>query len=216
MVEFLSSWAKSLGLAIVIVSILEMLLPDNKTKKYIRMIMGIYILFSIISPFIKNKEILDIGNIDLENYKTTQATSVDQTSMDKRIIQLYSEELEKDIKNKMQEKGYDVTECNVEAKIGNEEEETQITKIKLNVKKGENNQGNEKEQDNTIEDKIVVEVQKINPIETKTENNGKSTNNNETTNNSENTIKITNADIQNIKKFLIEEYGVSEKCLEIN
>ncbi len=216
MVEFLSSWAKSLGLAIVIVSILEMLLPDNKTKKYIRMIMGIYILFSIISPFIKNKEILDIGNIDLENYKTTQATSVDQTSMDKRIIQLYSEELEKDIKNKMQEKGYDVTECNVEAKIGNEEEETQITKIKLNVKKGENNQGNEKEQDNTIEDKIVVEVQKIKPIETKTENNGKSTNNNETTNNSENTTKITNADIQNIKKFLIEEYGVSEKCLEIN
>lgn len=216
MVEFLSSWAKSLGLAIVIVSILEMLLPDNKTKKYIRMIMGIYILFSIISPFIKNKEILDMGNIDLENYKTTQATSVDQTSMDKRIIQLYSEELEKDIKNKMQEKGYDVTECNVEAKIGNEEEETQITKIKLNVKKGENNQRNEKEQDNTIEDKIVVEVQKIKPIETKTENNGKSTNNNETTNNSENTIKITNADIQNIKKFLIEEYGVSEKCLEIN
>ena len=67
MVEFLSSWAKSLGLAIVIVSILEMLLPNNKTKKYIRMIMGIYILFSIISPFIKNKEILDIGSIDLEN-----------------------------------------------------------------------------------------------------------------------------------------------------
>ena len=216
MVEFLSSWAKSLGLAIVIVSILEMLLPDNKTKKYIRMIMGIYILFSIISPFIQNKEILDIGNIDLENYKTTQATSVDQTSMDKRIIQLYSEELEKDIKNKMQEKGYDVTECNVEAKIGNEEEETKITKIKLNVKKAENNQKNEKEQDNTIEDKIVVEVQKIKPIETKTENNDKSSNSNEITNNSENRTKVTNADIQNIKKFLIEEYGVSEKCLEIN
>lgn len=216
MVEFLSSWAKSLGLAIVIVSILEMLLPDNKIKKYIRMIMGIYILFSIISPFIKNKEILDIGNIDLENYKTTQATPVDQTSMDKRIIQLYSEELEKDIKNKMQEKGYDVTECNVEAKIGNEEEETKITKIKLNVKKAENNQKNEKEQDNTIEDKIVVEVQKIKPIETKTENNDKSSNSNEITNNSENRTKVTNADIQNIKKFLIEEYGVSEKCLEIN
>ena len=178
--------------------------------------MGIYILFSIISPFIQNKEILDIGNIDLENYKTTQATSVDQTSMDKRIIQLYSEELEKDIKNKMQEKGYDVTECNVEAKIGNEEEETKITKIKLNVKKAENNQKNEKEQDNTIEDKIVVEVQKIKPIETKTENNDKSSNSNEITNNSENRTKVTNADIQNIKKFLIEEYGVSEKCLEIN
>ena len=29
MVEFFSSWAKNLGLAIVIVSILEMLLPRN-------------------------------------------------------------------------------------------------------------------------------------------------------------------------------------------
>ena len=28
--------------------------------------------------------------------------------------------------------------------------------------------------------------------------------------------KVTRADIQKIKKFLIEEYGVSEKCLKIN
>ena len=35
MIEFLSSWAKGIGLAIVVVSILEMLLPNNKIKKYI-------------------------------------------------------------------------------------------------------------------------------------------------------------------------------------
>ncbi len=28
--------------------------------------------------------------------------------------------------------------------------------------------------------------------------------------------KINNSDIQNIKKFLIKEYEVNEKCLEIN
>lgn len=28
--------------------------------------------------------------------------------------------------------------------------------------------------------------------------------------------KITSADLQNIKNFLKEEYGVDEKCLEIN
>ena len=28
--------------------------------------------------------------------------------------------------------------------------------------------------------------------------------------------KVKKIDIQNIKKFLIEEYGVNEKCLEIN
>ena len=61
MIGFLSSWAKSLGLAIVIVSILEMLLPNNRTKKYIRMVMGIYILFTIVSPFVKNKEIFNFN-----------------------------------------------------------------------------------------------------------------------------------------------------------
>ncbi len=221
MVEFLSSWAKSLGLAIVIVSILEMLLPNNKTKKYIRMIMGIYILFSIISPFIKNKEILDIGSIDLENYKTTETTAVDQTSMDKRIIQLYTDELEKDITSKIQEKGFKVTECKVEAKIGNEEEETQITKIKLNVKKETNSQDETNERKNTIEDKIVVEVQKIKPINTEKENENSEESDNNMTKSDENSSQITeekikNADIQNIKKFLIEEYGVNEKCLEVN
>ena len=38
MIEFLSAWAKSIGLAIIIISILEMLLPNNKTKKYVRMV----------------------------------------------------------------------------------------------------------------------------------------------------------------------------------
>ena len=217
MVEFLSSWAKSLGLAIVIVSILEMLLPNNKIKKYIRMIMGIYILFSIISPFVKNKEILDIGNIDLESYKITETTAIDQTSMDKRIEQLYTDELEKDITTKIKEKGYKVTECKVEVKIGNEDEETQITKIKLNIKKGINLQDETNEQNNTIEDRIVVEVQKIKPINTKMKNeidNETITNNQNATKSTEE--KVTNTDIQNIKKFLIEEYGVNEKCLEIN
>ena len=54
MVNFLSSWVKNLSLAIIVVSILEMLLPNNKTKKYVKMVMGLYILFSIISPFIKS------------------------------------------------------------------------------------------------------------------------------------------------------------------
>ena len=35
MIEIFSSWAKGIVLAIVIISILEMLLPNNKTIKYI-------------------------------------------------------------------------------------------------------------------------------------------------------------------------------------
>ena len=159
MVEFLSSWAKSLGLAIVIVSILEMLLPNNKTKKYIRMIMGI---------FVKNKELLDIGNIDLEKYTEVKETSVDQTSMDERILDLYTKELKKDIQSKLEEKGYEVEKCDVQAQLGNEEEETHITKIQLDISNQKENKENE--QETNLENKIVVEVQKINPINTNIKN----------------------------------------------
>ena len=73
MIKFLSSWAKGLGVAIVVVSILEMLLPNNKTKKYIRMVMGIYIIFNIISPLVQNKNVLNVNQIDIESYVETRS-----------------------------------------------------------------------------------------------------------------------------------------------
>ena len=66
MIEILSSWAKGLGITIVIVSIFEMLLPNNRTKKYIRMVLGVYVIFNIVSPLIKNKDVFNFNNIDIE------------------------------------------------------------------------------------------------------------------------------------------------------
>ena len=209
MIEFLSSWAKSLGVTIVIVSILEMLLPNNKTKKYIRMVMGVYIVFNIISPFVKSKEIFNVNDIDINAYKSKETSSeVDQTSMNDRIEKLYKQELEKDIKNKINEKGYEVDKCEVNVKIAENEEQTQITKIKLSIKKSEEaNTQNQK--DKSIENKVVTEIQKINPININSKNeNSKEKSKSKST--------VSNSEIQNIKKFLIEEYGVNEKCLEIN
>ena len=141
MIEFLSGWAKNLGVVIVIVSIFEMILPNNKTKKYIRVVLGIFVMFNIISPFIKNKDKLSSVTIDLENYTTEQNVTVDQTSMDKRIQDLYEKELEKDIKNKIEEQGYKVASCKVNATILENEnsnsEENTIQKIKLKIEKKE-------------------------------------------------------------------------------
>ncbi len=157
MIEFMSSWIKGLGLAIVVVSILEMLLPNNKTKKYIRVVMGIYVLFTIISPFVNQKDLLkNSESFDLENYVETGASvEVDQSSMDERIKQLYVQELEKDIGKKLREKGYKVTSCKVKAKISDKEEETKINKIKIKVEKTEDTdkEANKKEED--IEEKII-------------------------------------------------------------
>lgn len=219
MIEFLSGWAKNLGVVIVIVSIFEMILPNNKTKKYIRVVLGIFVMFNIISPFIKNKDKLSSVSIDLENYTTQQNVTVDQTSMDKRIQDLYEKELEKDIKNKIEEQGYKVASCKVNATILENEnsnsEENTIQKIKLKIEKKEDIEKSNQDAKN-VENKIVTEIQKIKKVNTTIGNNT----NNEDTNNKEtdtnNSKKITRQDIQDIKKFIIDEYGVKEKCLEIN
>lgn len=214
MIKLMSSWVKGLGLAIVIVSILEMLLPNNKTKKYIRMVMGIYILFTIISPFVSNQEVFNIKDINLEEYVTLQtSTNLDQTSMDARIKELYIQELEKDIIKKLKEKGYEATSCKVKTEIS-DKEETQITKIKINVNKlpeDEKSTNNTKEQD--LENKIVTQIQKIKPIDVSVKENNLEQEEELVENKN---TKVSKSDIQNIIKFLMEEYGVKEKCLEIN
>ena len=218
MIEFLSNWAKSLGLAIIVISILEMLLPNNKTKKYVRMVFGIYIIFNIISPFVKNKDILDVSSYDFNEYignYTTNQTNEEQSSVDSRIEEIYIEELEKDITEKIEDLGYQVVTCNVYATLSSKNEENYIEEIVLTVEKNEeqknDQQGDETEKSETIEDKLVKEIQKIKPVNTTVGKINKTEKEQE-----ENTQNINNSDIQKIKKFLKEEYGVEETCLKIN
>lgn len=201
MIENLSSWAKGITLAVIVVSILEMLLPNNKTKKYIKMVMGVFILFNIISPFINANDLKNLNEIDASKYvNENNKNYVEQKSMDERLEELYIEEIEKDIIKKVEKKGYKVSMCKVDAKITKNEEETGITKIKLKVEKtGEVKQ----EENSSIENQIVTQVQKIKKVNTKKIEEEKET-------------SLEKSDIQNLKQFLIEEYEVNEKCLEIN
>ena len=242
MIEFISSWAKSLGVTIILVSIIEMLLPNNKTKKYIRVVLGIFVLFNIISPFIKNKEQLniieEINSADLEKYSSKyddyksndnnnneDNNILNQTSMDKRITELYKQELERSIKNKIEEIGYEVESCKVEAEIINNETGINKVKVKIGNKKEENNNGNNEDNEKTTEEKVVEEIDKIKKVDrvgtinifkSKEENTENEKNNTEEDKESSDNNKITKTDIQNIKNILKEEYGVSEDCLEIN
>ena len=204
MVEFLSTWAKQLVLAVIIISILEMLLPNNKTKKYIRMIMGIYLLFTMISPLIENKEVLDINEFtnleNIVNQTTIQTSTEGENSMDKRIQQLYIEELEKDIKEKVENQGYEVEKCIVDAIITGNEEESGISKITLKIG-GKNIKETETKD---LENRIVTEIQKIKKVDTSISEKKDSEE------------KIEKSDIEELKKFIIQENGVSEECLEIN
>ena len=163
MVSFLSSWVKNLCLALIVVSILEMILPNNKTKKYVKMVMGMYILFSIIAPFVENKNKLkfDVENLYRQYSTETSATTemVDQTTMNSKLNELYEEKIEKNIIQKTEELGYEIDSCNVKAHIS--DQDTGIEQIFIRCNLDENG-------------------------------------------------------IETVKKFIIQEYGVNEKCLRIS
>ena len=201
MINFLSSWVKNLSLALIIVSILEMILPNSKTKKYIKLVMGLYILFSIISPFIENSDKFNINNIDLNYYAKEVVdfnVEVDQTSMDNRLNEIYKEELQKDIVQKIEEKGYEVEDCKVKAHIS--ENDSEIEKIMVTIGEKLEDEENKTNKENTLENKIVSEIQKIQKVEIGNSNNEKDDENINIQNS-----KITKTDIKIIKDFLINE-----------
>ena len=210
MVANFSQWAKNLSLAILVVSLLEMLIPNNKTKKYVKMAMGLYILFNIISPFLEknisiNWEQIIEKNAGIETCQTSSQEILDQTSMNQRLKQICEQELEKDIVKKLGEKGYNVTDCKVDANLSEKEKETDIKSIQITVEKQEQTT---KQED--VEYKIVNEIQKIKKVQI-----GQTVIQQDSKEGVEKR-NISNEDKQVIQKFLSEEYGVKEKCLRIN
>jgi len=135
LIDFISSWAEQVVLAVIIATILEMLLPQSKNKKYIKMVIGIYILFCIISPFIKNSNSFSVEDIDLSKYYIEENVEVNQESMDKRLQELYLEELEQDITKKVEEFGYKVIKCDVKAILDSNNENAGINKVTLEIEK---------------------------------------------------------------------------------
>ena len=66
MIEFIKTWVNQIIVAVIISTIIEMILPNGNNKKYIKMIIGLYVLFTIIQPIItkltgKNLNISDFN-----------------------------------------------------------------------------------------------------------------------------------------------------------
>ena len=93
-----------------------MILPEGSSKKYIKVVIGIYILFTIISPFIQkfSGSKLSAENIlNTEKYEKMMAKGSNTISQklednnSRTIKDIYTENLKTDIKAKLKEKGYE-------------------------------------------------------------------------------------------------------------
>ena len=60
--ENLNNWCESLIISVILVLLIELLVENNKNKKYIQVITGIFIMFVTLNPFI---ELLNNNDFDL-------------------------------------------------------------------------------------------------------------------------------------------------------
>ncbi len=188
MINFLKNWIEGIAIAVILVSIFEMLLPEGNLKKYIKVVLGIYIVFSIISPFVNNKELYSFNFIDEVENITTSSKS--QMYVKDNIEEMYTEALQKKIISEIKQYGYDVKNCKIDAIFAGNEEEIGIKKIFiiLNPKKLNKIEVNE------IENVVIDINSKDKKIEEK---------------------NITQKEIENLKKVLSENLGIDKKTIFI-
>jgi len=142
--EFLSSWANSVTISAIIATLLEMVLPEGKNKKYIKTIIGVYILFAILAPIVNKFGVGEINfeemlaNVSYSNNATIQAASIDTFSS---IESIYQSNLKADLKSKLNERGYELINSFFDIELNSNEEYGKIYSIKLQVKPKEKSTG---------------------------------------------------------------------------
>lgn len=193
MINWIKDWAQGIIVAVIIATILEMLLPDNKNKKYITSIIGIFILFSIISPIISKvtgksvrlEDYIDQKNITSTNYTMDNVALLEN---DRNVEDLYIKTLKQDITNTINLKGYLVNSIDINIEKNSEKNYGEILSMNLNI--------------SSKEDNSVSNVEKV-KIDISNEN-------------SEKKNDVSEGQLNVIKEMLMETYGISKDRIYIN
>lgn len=156
MLEWFRSWATGIIIAVIIATIIEMILPNSTSKKYIKIIIGIFIVYTIISPVIGSFKGEDLNNyIKVENYihSSSNALQTNEVSDNAQssIKKIYAQNLQNDLKTKLKEKGY--ISNNINISISNDDKYN-IERIDIKVDEKVANSNQDEKQVKTIVDNI--------------------------------------------------------------
>lgn len=201
MINWISNWAQGIIVAVIIGTIIEMVLPEGNCKKYVKVVIGIYILFSIISPVIskmtgKTLQVSDILELDkyIENVENNNLYGTLDKDNTNNIKEIYINSLKNDIKYKIEAKGYTVR--NVELEVQKNEEYT-LKNISIEIYKKEEKEENVQNETSKIET-INIDISQ-----------------NTTRDNSEKE-KISESEKKKLREYISMVYEISEKNININ
>lgn len=209
MVEWISTWAQGIIVAVIIATIIEMILPNGNCKKYIKVVIGIYILFTIVSPVITKvtgnsfniSEELNLDKFYEEASSKSTYNELNDNNSD-NIKNIYIANLKTDIESKLKNKNYYVLSCDIEIQ---NEETYEINKIILTLEKEINTLQNTEENNNIVN--TIAEVNEINiQISQNSQSNEKE----------DKKRKLTMYEKNEVKDYLQETYDIKKENIIIN
>lgn len=209
MIAFINSWVQGIILAVILATIIEIILPEGNNKKYVKTIIGIYIMFVIVEPLISKMLNKDV-NIESIMQNTTSTMSKFETNhnitieTNAYIEKTYKQKLEEDIKDKSSEKGYNISFLNLVIETGDSEDYGQINNIAMKIDKI----------DKTIEDKKGTTnniIDNVKTVQISVSDNKIIDGNDDVKN-----TNISENEIETFKEYLSNVYGISKDKIQIN
>lgn len=214
--DFINLWVKQIIVAVIIGAIIELILPNGNCKKFIKIVIGIFILFNIVSPIIDKASNgkFDISSIiNIEKYINIEKDATVSKQLDvsnnNNIKNVYISNLKQEIKNRIESKNYIVKYINIVLE-NNDEYKIKSIELTVNKKEEKKNEENKKEENN-----IKVEIEQINKIEISIQESN--TNKEDKEENKENNkSNISNKDKKELKEYLNSTYEIKIENIIIN
>lgn len=199
MIKFINSWAQGIILAVIIATIIEIILPEGKNKKYVKTVIGVYILFTIVYPLINRFTKTNINTL-IENTTKQMSTYQENNSLkidtDKYIESTYKKKIEEDIRKRANEKNLNITSLNVYIETEDENRYGMLNSLVMKVEKNETSKKNNN----------VNQIKEINI--------SKNVQNNETIENKDKTV--TEKEINEFKEYINATYYLEKEKIHIN
>ena len=199
MIKFINSWAQGIILAVIIATIIEIILPEGKNKKYVKTVIGVYILFTIIYPLINKFTKTNINTL-IENTTKQMSTYQENNSLkidtDKYIENTYKKKIEEDIRKRANEKNLNITSLNVYIETEDENRYGMLNSLVMKVEKNETSKKNND----------VNQIKEINI--------SKNVQNNEIIENKDKTV--TEKEINEFKEYINTTYYLEKEKIHIN
>lgn len=197
--QWFRAWSEGIVIAVIITTLIEMLLPENTSKKYIKTLLGMFLMYIIIFPVINKISGLDVEkslNFNKVIETSTNACNINELNnkIDNMALKIYEKNLEDNLKERLDNEGYIAEYVSIKISEDNSYNIESVT-----VKLSDKNENKKQEK----QAYSIVEV--VKQINVKISNN-------------ESTTKevINENEKEQVKDFIKELYSVPKENISVN